>query len=101
LILHNYMIVLTRLSGQFGGVSLTFTPSDQFQAAIREAVAGGYLSRYPHRVTIANRRLVHLDDQHVSLPRKDYRQNGVLRSKFVRLALGEFILPIPAACPAG
>ena len=35
-----------------------------------------YLARYTHRVAIANSRLLHLSDEHVSFRWKDYRENG-------------------------
>ena len=50
-----------------------------------------YLARYTHRVAIANSRLLHLDDHHVSFRWKDYRESGAPRSKVMRLAVGEFM----------
>ena len=47
------------------------------------------LGRYTHRVAIANSRLVGLDDDHVALCWKDYRQNGA--AKIMRLTPDEFI----------
>src|SRR3982751_1031506 len=53
-----------------------------------EAVLG-YLGRSPHRVAIANSRLVGLDDGQVSFTWKDYRQDG--RTKVMTLPADEFI----------
>jgi hypothetical protein len=50
-----------------------------------------YLARYTHRVAIANSRLLDLDDHHVSFRWKDYRAAGAMRSKIMRLPVGEFI----------
>jgi hypothetical protein len=50
-----------------------------------------YLARYTHRVAIANSRLLDLDETHVSFRWKDYRENGALKSKAMRLAVGEFL----------
>src|SRR6266568_5845378 len=50
-----------------------------------------YLARYTHRVAISNRRLIAIDQTHVSFCWKDYRENGRSRSKVMRLAAGEFM----------
>ncbi len=50
-----------------------------------------YLSRYTHRVAIANSRLIALDDKGVTFKWKDYRANGRSRQKLMTLAPGEFI----------
>ena len=50
-----------------------------------------YLARYTHRVAISNRRLIAIDDTHVSFRWKDYRENGRSKSKVMRLAPGEFM----------
>jgi len=50
-----------------------------------------YLSRYTHRVAIANSRLVALDDAAVSFTWKDYRAKGRERAKVMTLAIDEFI----------
>jgi hypothetical protein len=50
-----------------------------------------YLSRYTHRVAIANSRLVALDDAGVTFRWKDYRANGRERFKLMTLAVDEFI----------
>ena len=50
-----------------------------------------YLSRYTHRVAIANSRLVALDDAGVSFTWKDYRTKGRERAKVMTLAIDEFI----------
>ena len=50
-----------------------------------------YLARYTHRVAIGNSRLLELTDQHVGFRSKDYRENGVARSKIMRLPVGEFM----------
>jgi hypothetical protein len=50
-----------------------------------------YLSRYTHRVAIANSRLITLDDDGVSFKYKDYRINGTARHKVMTLSAHEFI----------
>jgi hypothetical protein len=50
-----------------------------------------YLARYTHRVAIANSRLLDLDQTHVSIRWKDYRENGVHKSKVMRIEIAEFI----------
>jgi hypothetical protein len=50
-----------------------------------------YLSRYTHRVAIANSRLVALDDAGVTFRWKDYRAKGQGRLKLMTLAVDEFI----------
>ncbi len=50
-----------------------------------------YLSRYTHRVAIANSRLVSLDDRGVTFRWKDYRTKGRDRQKLMTLATDEFI----------
>jgi len=50
-----------------------------------------YLSRYTHRVAIANSRLITLDDEGVTFRWKDYRADGRVRLKTMTLAPPEFI----------
>ena len=50
-----------------------------------------YLSRYTHRVAIANSRLIALDDTGVTFRWKDYRAKRRERFKAMTLALDEFI----------
>ncbi len=50
-----------------------------------------YLSRYTHRVAIANSRLIACDRANVTFRWKDYRAEGRDRQKVMRLATGEFI----------
>jgi hypothetical protein len=50
-----------------------------------------YLSRYTHRVAIANSRLIAYDDRGVTFRWKDYRLQGRDRYKTMRLATDEFI----------
>jgi hypothetical protein len=50
-----------------------------------------YLSRYTHRVAIANSRLVAADANTVTFRWKDYRAKGRDRQKVMRLATAEFI----------
>ena len=50
-----------------------------------------YLSRYTHRVAIANSRLLTHDDKGVTFMWKDYREKGRTRHKTMRLATDEFI----------
>ncbi len=50
-----------------------------------------YLSRYTHRIAIANSRLVTLDANTVTFKWKDYRAKGRQRYKTMALAANEFI----------
>jgi hypothetical protein len=50
-----------------------------------------YLSRYTHRVAIANSRLIAADENCVSFKYKDYRLEGPDRYKVMTLAIDEFI----------
>ena len=50
-----------------------------------------YLSRYTHRVAIANSRLIAHDDHGVTFKWKDYRAKGHTRQKIMTLDTGEFI----------
>ena len=50
-----------------------------------------YLSRYTHRVAIANSRLVALDERGVSFNWKDYRAKGKTRYKTMTLGTDEFM----------
>jgi len=50
-----------------------------------------YLSRYTHRVAIANNRLIRFDEQGVTFRWKDYREKGRTRQKTMTLDTGEFI----------
>ena len=50
-----------------------------------------YLSRYTHRVAIANSRLVALTDRGVTFKWKDYRAKGRVRNKVTTLEVDEFI----------
>src|SRR6202030_1824096 len=49
-----------------------------------------YLSRYTHRVAIANSRLIAIDDAGVTFRWKDYRAKGHERAKLMTLAVDEF-----------
>ncbi len=50
-----------------------------------------YLSRYTHRVAIANSRLVAFNDSGVTFKWKDYRAKEQRQGKVMTLAVGEFI----------
>ncbi|MFA6202598.1 MAG: IS91 family transposase [Gallionella sp.] len=50
-----------------------------------------YLSRYTHRVAIANSRLIALDERGVTFKWKDYRETGATRHKTMTLKTDEFI----------
>ena len=50
-----------------------------------------YLARYTHRVAIANRRLIALDERGVTFRYKDYRSNGQARYRTMTLSADEFI----------
>jgi len=50
-----------------------------------------YLSRYTHRVAIANSRLIAHDERGVTFRWKDYRRKGRARYQPMTLATGEFI----------
>ena len=50
-----------------------------------------YLSRYTHRVAIANSRLVAMDERGVTFRWKDYRAKGRTRHKTMTLGADEFM----------
>ena len=50
-----------------------------------------YLSRYTHRVAIANSRLIAFDQHGVTFRYKDYRASGRYRHKTMTLKTGEFL----------
>jgi hypothetical protein len=50
-----------------------------------------YLARYTHRVAITNRRLLGLDETHVSFRWKDYRKGSRRKDKVMRIDIGEFM----------
>ena len=50
-----------------------------------------YLSRYTHRVAIANRRLQSIDETHVSFTYKDYRRKGNNMHRTMQLTCDEFM----------
>jgi hypothetical protein len=50
-----------------------------------------YLSRYTHRVAIANQRLLALDERGVTFRWKDYRASGKTRCKTMTLSADEFM----------
>ncbi len=50
-----------------------------------------YLSRYTHRIAIANSRLISLDRRSVTFKWKDYRNKGRYRHKTMTLTIDEFI----------
>ena len=50
-----------------------------------------YLSRYTHRVAIANSRLMALDERGVTFRWKDYRAKGKTRHKTMTLSTDEFM----------
>ncbi len=50
-----------------------------------------YLSRYTHRVAIANSRLIRFDNNGVTFKYKDYRDNGAYQHKVMTLSADEFI----------
>ncbi|MBS0494306.1 MAG: IS91 family transposase [Proteobacteria bacterium] len=50
-----------------------------------------YLSRYTHRVAIANSRLIALDERGVTFRWKDYRVKGATRHKTMTLSTDEFM----------
>ena len=50
-----------------------------------------YLSRYTHRVAIANSRLIALDERGVTFRWKDYRDKGKTRHKTMTLTTDEFM----------
>ena len=50
-----------------------------------------YLTRYTHRVAIANSRLIALDERGVTFRYKDYRRNGQARYRTMTLSADEFI----------
>lgn len=50
-----------------------------------------YLARYTHRVAISNRRIVSIEDDHVSFRWRDYRAAGRRKPKTMQLSASEFI----------
>ena len=50
-----------------------------------------YLSRYTHRIAIANSRLIAFDGERVTFKWKDYRAKGAARYKLMTLDTDEFI----------
>ena len=67
-----------------------------FAVHAKEPFAGpkavlAYLSRYTHRVAIANRRLISIDNKKVTFTWKDYRAEGAERYKVMALDIHEFI----------
>src|SRR5258707_2860995 len=54
-----------------------------------------YLSRYTHRVAIANSRLIAFDDTSVTFKWKDYRPKGCGRAKMMNLTIDELIPRFP------
>ena len=79
------------LLGRVRGVVRHFPPfSPKRPFAGPEAVLA-YLSRYTHRVAIANGRLIAFDKNNVSFKYKDYRVEGPDRYKVMTLATDEFI----------
>ena len=50
-----------------------------------------YLSRYTHRVAIANSRIITMDEQGITFKWKDYRNKGRYRQKTMTLTIDEFI----------
>ena len=50
-----------------------------------------YLSRYTHRIAIANRRLQSVDETHVSFTYKDYRRKGNNMHRTMQLTCDEFM----------
>lgn len=67
----------------------------EFAVHAKEPFAGpkavlAYLSRYTHRVAIANRRLISVDDKKVTFTWKDYRAEGADRYKVMALDIHEF-----------
>jgi hypothetical protein len=50
-----------------------------------------YLSRYTHRVAIANSRLISMNEQGVTFRWKDYRAKGKTRHKTMTLSTDEFM----------
>lgn len=50
-----------------------------------------YLSRYTHRIAIANSRLIACDERGVTFKWKDYRNKGHARHKTMTLSVDEFI----------
>jgi putative transposase/transposase-like zinc-binding protein len=50
-----------------------------------------YLARYTHRVAITNRRLLDVDQTHVTFRWKDYRKGARRKHKVMRVDVGEFM----------
>jgi predicted RNA-binding Zn-ribbon protein involved in translation (DUF1610 family) len=58
-----------------------------------------YLSRYAHRVAIANSRLIALDERGVTFRWKDYRAKGKTRHKTMTLTTEDKAVPPTFVCP--
>ena len=71
--------------------SLTPAASRTKRVCLRMTPISEYLSRYTHRVAIANSRLIACDEQGVTFNWKDYRIEGRDRYKRMTLATDEFI----------
>jgi len=59
-----------------------------------------YLSRYTHRIAIANSRLVAFDGEPVTFKWKDYRAKADNRYNLMTLDVDEFISPLSDPRPA-
>ena len=59
-----------------------------------------YLSRYTHRVAIANRRLIAFDEAGVTVRYKDYRRDGAERQRVADARAARVHPPLPAPCIA-
>ena len=88
---------LTRLSGH-GAFAAHLAPLRRIEWVVyaKPPFAGpeavlAYLSRYTHRVAIANSRLIAFDGRSVTFKWKDYRASGKERYKVMTLAADEFI----------
>jgi predicted RNA-binding Zn-ribbon protein involved in translation (DUF1610 family) len=55
------------------------------------AMVLAYLSRYTHRIAIANSRLLSMDEKGITFKWKDYRLKGAKRYQAMRLTADEFI----------
>jgi hypothetical protein len=80
---------------EFAGTVATLRTTEWVVYA-KEIFAGpkqvlAYLARYTHRVAITNRRLLNLDQTHVSFRCKDYRKSGRRKNKVMRIETSEFM----------
>jgi Putative transposase/Transposase zinc-binding domain len=84
-----------RRAKEFAG-TVAMVRTTEWVVYAKEIFAGpeqvlAYLARYTHRVAITNRRLLNLDQTHVSFHWRDCRKGGRRKDKVMRIEVGEFM----------